>query len=335
MGQFGFQKVAFITGLLFILNSIFVLIAIPEIESDAYHFGKASSSGKRESFPEKEESSPDRRESVRESSQQGVATNLEKENEESHATGEENTARKRLAKRTENSTDDADNSLSKNEELPRTTQSSKATTSSHSVSEFVNAIRQVPWVDVADIFLVRFLASLSVIIFRSSFNLILEYRYSTSPKTNGYIMSYNAILGVTAGLSVAWISKFFATAEAMHRFFSSTLVIALLSLSFASNISYVIVALVPLCFSTSVLRVTSSTLMYRKGGEAEKGLLTGLSDSFMSMARMTGPTIGGIAQEFSLYGPGIVSTVLAVMGTTLAYLCDIGKSNGVIKNKSV
>eukprot|EP00112_Aurelia_sp_Birch-Aquarium-sp1_P026810 Seg974.11 transcript_id=Seg974.11/GoldUCD/mRNA.D3Y31 product="Major facilitator superfamily domain-containing protein 9" protein_id=Seg974.11/GoldUCD/D3Y31 len=335
MGQFGFQKVAFITGLLFILNSIFVLIAIPETKSDASPVGEASSSAKRESAPEKEESLRERREFMRESSQQADATNVEEKDEELCTIGEESSARKRTAKRTENSADDTGSSVSENEKLPGTTKHLKAAPSSHSLTEFVNAIRQVPWVDVADIFLVRFLASLAVIIFRSSFNLILEYRYSTSPKTNGYVMSYNAILGVTAGLSVAWIAKFFTTAEAMHRFFSSTLVIALLSLSLAPNITYVIIALMPLCFSTSVLRVTSSTLMYRKGGEAEKGLLTGLSDSFMSMARMTGPTIGGIAQEFSIYGPGIISTVLAVMGTTVAYICDIGKSNGVIKNKSI
>ena len=193
------------------------------------------------------------------------------------------------------------------------------------LAKFIGAIQQVHWANVADIFFVRFLASLSMIIFRSSFNLILEYRLATSPKTNGYLMSYNAILGVISGFSVRFLTGFFRSTESMHRFFSTTLVFALASLSVAPDITYIVIALIPLCLSTSVLRVASSTLLYRKGGETEKGLLTGLSDSIMSMARMVGPTVGGIAQDFNIYGPGIVSTSLAFGAASLAFLVNLGQ----------
>lgn len=259
MSQFGFQKVAFITGLIFVLNAFFVFIAIPDTEKDGKYSGEPQCHDR---------------------------------SSEAETKGKAN--------------------LDKSKFL-------------HSVSEFLNAIRQVPWTSVTDIFIVRFLASLSMIIFRSSFNLILEYRHGTSPKTNGYIMSYNAVLGVISGFSVRWISGFFHSPESMHRFFSATLVITLASVSIAPDIRYVIVALAPLCISTSVLRVASSTLMYKKGGESEKGLLTGLSDSFMSMSRMVGPTVGGIAQDFNLYGPGLVSTTLAVCAASLAFLFDLGQ----------
>lgn len=274
MSKFGFQGVAFITGLIFFCNSFFIFVTMPDTKEPR----SSSAVPRNEILP----------------------------NTEASDIGNE-----------------ADDNTTVN------TQKSFAL--SHSFAEFVTAIRQVPWVSVTDIFFVRFLASLSMIIFRSSFNLILEYRHGTSPKTNGYIMSYNAVLGVFSGFSVRWISGFFRSPEAMHRFFSVMLVIALSSLSIAPDITYVFVALAPLCVSTSVLRVASSTLLYRKGGEGEKGLLTGLSDSFMSLSRMVGPTIGGIAQDYNLYGPGIVSTSLALFAASLAFLFDLGKVGSHLK----
>ena len=288
MSQYGFQTVAFITGLIFILNAVFVYFAIPETKSssansNSYQNGPNASKGDEESGAEAR-----------------CHRNIE---EEAARTGD----------------------CAKENVCDANSPTTRQTSPSHSLVEFVTAIRQVPWGNVADIFVVRFLASLSMIIFRSSFNLILEYRHATSPKTNGYIMSYNAILGVLSGFSVRWISGCFKSPESMHRFFSATLVFALACLSIAPDITYIFIALIPLCVSTSVLRVASSTLMYKKGGEAEKGLLTGLSDSFMSMARMIGPTVGGIAQDFNMYGPGIVSTSLAAVAASMAFLFDLGK----------
>ncbi|XP_065057236.1 major facilitator superfamily domain-containing protein 9-like [Rhopilema esculentum] len=286
MSQFGFQKVATITGLIFFCNSIFVLFFVPDTEVEL--------------------------------SSSDCSSNNEKVDGCDGGQGNDNKP-----------------SLNKTEAVGAVdAKKNESNTVLQSASEFVTAIRQVPWASVADIFVVRFLSSLSMIIFRSSFNLILEYRHSTSPKTNGYIMSYNAILGVVSGMSVGWIAKFFRSPESMHRFFSVTLVFALTSISFAPNIVYIIIALIPLCISTSILRVTSATLMYKKGGEAEKGLLTGLSDSFMSMARMIGPTVGGIAQDINIYGPGIVSSFLAGFGTLLAFVFDLGKDNALSKKKT-
>ena len=279
--QFGFQTVAFATGLIFLLNAAFVYIAIPDTEILSENLSQKASS-------RFDSSDATKRVPGATASDSGDCANVDGVK----------------------STDQRQGSLLT------------------SFSKFIGAMQQVHWMNVVDIFFVRFLASLSMVIFRSSFNLILEYRLSTSPKTNGYIMSYNAVLGVISGFSVRIISGFFGSTESMHRFFSVTLVFALASLSVAPDITYIVVALIPLCLSTSVLRVASSALLYRKGGEAEKGLLTGLSDSFMSMARMIGPTVGGIAQDFNIYGPGIVSTSLAVVAASLAFLVNLGQDAG-------
>ena len=276
--QFGFQKVAIITGLIFVLNAALVYFAIPDANT---YSEKPSEYGT--DIPSRVDSHAENETAVR---------NADKESVDDARGNWFKTAQQSLS-------------------LP--------------LSRFIGAMQQVHWTNVADIFFIRFLASLSMIIFRSSFNLILEYRFSTSPKTNGYIMSYNAILGVISGFSVRLITGLFSSTESMHRFFSVTLVLSLVSLSVAPDISYIVIALAPLCLSTSVLRVASSTLLYKKGGETEKGFLTGLSDSFMSMARMVGPTIGGIAQDFNIYGPGIVSTSIAIGAASLTFFTNLGQ----------
>jgi len=276
--QFGFQKVAIITGLIFVLNAALVYFAIPDAIT---YSDKRSEHGT--DIPSRDDSPAENETAVRNADKESI-----------------NDARRNWFK-----------TIQQSLSLP--------------LSRFIGAMQQVHWTNVADIFFIRFLASLSMIIFRSSFNLILEYRFSTSPKTNGYIMSYNAILGVISGFSVRLITGLFSSTESMHRFFSVTLVFSLVSLSVAPDISYIVIALIPLCLSTSVLRVASSTLLYKKGGESEKGFLTGLSDSFMSMARMVGPTIGGIAQDFNIYGPGIVSTSIAIGAASLTFFTNLEK----------
>lgn len=209
----------------------------------------------------------------------------------------------------------------------------EAAPASNPISAFFKSVQDVSWTDIVDIFLIRFLTTLAMIVFRSSFSVVLEYRHGTTQKTNGYLTSFNAILGVLGGASVGRIAQFFPSSETMHRFFSVTLVLSLGFISAAPSMTYVIIGLAPLCISTAVLRVTSATAMYNRGGEKEKGLLTGLGDSITSMARTIGPTIGGIAQDVNIYGPGIVSTMLAIAGTSLSFIFDMGKYKTNFKNK--
>ncbi len=281
MTENGFNKVAFISGLIFFVNALFVAFVIPNVA--------------------------DSRTEKRAVSAKEIPTNGNLSKAEAEV------SRDGFAK-------------SENEEKPRETLNTikKPRETLNPVSEFTKAVRHVPWSKVADVFLIRFLTSLAMIIFRGSFSVVLEFRHGSTPKLNGYIMSYNAILGVLGGASVGRLAQFFASSETMHRFFSVLLVLSLSLISAAPSIEYVIVGLVPLCVSTSVLRVTSATAMYNRGGEEEKGLLTGLGDSFMSMARTIGPTLGGIAQHMNIYGPGILSTMLAIAGTSLAFLFDMG-----------
>eukprot|EP00794_Sanderia_malayensis_P000166 gene166-778_t len=287
MTENGFKTVAFLSGLIFIANSLFVAFVIPAV-------GDCTSQLKSNADTQPTSNG--------EWSKRGGVSKVDYS--------------KRGCEPRDNETSGVSSAVNTGEVKPRG--------NLNPVSEFVKAVRRVPWSKVADVFLVRFLTSLAMIIFRGSFSVVLEFRHGSTPKLNGYLMSYNAVLGVLGGASVGRIAKLFATTESMHRCFSVLFVLSLGLISAAPSIGYVIVGLMPLCVSTAVLRVTSATAMYNRAGEEEKGLLTGLGDSFMSMARTIGPTLGGMAQDVNIYGPGILSTMLAVLGTSLAFVFDMG-----------
>lgn len=48
------------------------------------------------------------------------------------------------------------------------------------------------------------------------------------------------------------------------------------------------------------------------------GSITGFGQSIASVARMVTPLVAGVAQETSLYGPGLVGTLAATVGTAFA-----------------
>ncbi len=293
----GFHKVAFLSGLIFFVNGSFVTLIAPSVAKEAEQANDVITANPKER-PDNDGSSNDEFSSLRNKPYDASLHNDEKEgNKDSNST--------------------------------------KPPASFNPIREFVKSVRHVPWSNIFDVFLVRFLTSLAMVIFRSSFSVVLEFRHGSTPKMNGYLMSYNAILGVIGGASVGKFARLFSSSEAMHRFFSTILVLSLGFITAAPRIEYVIAGLVPLCVSTSVLRVTSATAMYNRGGEGEKGLLTGLGDSFMSMSRMIGPTIGGIAQDHNIYGPGIVSTLLAIAGTSLSFLFDMGTFKIDFKKKKL
>nr|KAG5704937.1 hypothetical protein BaRGS_022779 [Batillaria attramentaria] len=45
--------------------------------------------------------------------------------------------------------------------------------------------------DLWDLFLIKFLAGFSVLIFRTNFTMVLKQKFAASPKTIGYTMSYS------------------------------------------------------------------------------------------------------------------------------------------------
>lgn len=172
-----------------------------------------------------------------------------------------------------------------------------------------------------DLIVIRFVMGFSMLVFCSNFISMLEFHFNTSPKTNGYIMSYNGLVGGFSGILVGKIAKLYNHNDAkMQLHFSLILMASLLGITFSPSILFIPIFITPLAISSAVCRVCTTNLTFRRGREDEKGVMLGIGNSLLSFARMISPALGGFAQEVSVYGPGCIGSLIAGMGVVIMVL---------------
>ena len=176
----------------------------------------------------------------------------------------------------------------------------------------------VPWHLVWDAFVIRFLMSFSIMIYRANFTSILTSKFGTDHLTNGYIQSLNGAVSMATGFLLANIRAYFSTNSLMHDSFAVVLVLTLFALSVTPSIWIYILCIIPLCVSTSVLRVSNTTAIANQGGEETRGLVMGLADTLTAIGRAFAPIIAGYAMELSYSAPGLCATVFALFGTLIS-----------------
>ncbi|XP_066914739.1 major facilitator superfamily domain-containing protein 9-like [Clytia hemisphaerica] len=177
--------------------------------------------------------------------------------------------------------------------------------------------QNVPWHAVWEPFLNRFLMSFSLIIYRANFTSILAFKFGTDTLMNGYIQSFNGATSMATGWMLGIISNFFPSNTLMHNTFSIILVISLFILSVTPSLYIYVLCIIPLCVSSSVLRVTNGTAIANRAGEEARGLVMGLADTLTALARAFGPAIAGFALEVSYEAPGLCAATFALIGTLI------------------
>jgi len=171
-----------------------------------------------------------------------------------------------------------------------------------------------------DIFLVRFLMGFAVIVYRSNFALMLDYKFQATGKITGYIISYSGIVGTLAGFLVGKLSNFYNNDSKLLLHSGIIQFISILMLTFSPSLIMLIIALTPLSLANQVARVCSINLTIKRGQGQEKGLLLGLGASILSFARMLSPTVGGFAQEYHISGPGLIGSMCSGLGVVMMIL---------------
>ena len=177
---------------------------------------------------------------------------------------------------------------------------------------------EVPWNLVWDAFVIRFLMSFSLIIYRANFTTILTSKFSTDHLTNGYIQSMNGAVSMATGFVLGSIRELFPSNSSMHNVSAIVLVVTLFMLSVTPSFWFYIACIIPLCVSTSILRVSNTTSIANRGGEETRGLVMGLANTLTSIGRAFAPVIAGYALEFSYSAPGLCATFFALCGTLVS-----------------
>ena len=215
--------------------------------------------------------------------------------------------------------------------VPATNQNNSAPSKTSRTNFSVNSILQhfyvINWKDLWDIFLIRFFLGFAVLIYRSNFVLMLDYKFQTSPKMNGYIISYSGIVGTICGFFVGKIANFYKNDAKLLLHLSTLMIFVILGLTFSPNIWCLLFFLTPLSLINTVARVCVTNLTIEKGSSHDTGALLGLGQSIMSGARTLSPFLGGVAGEISILGPGLVGAVSATIGVLLQIVSpqDIAK----------
>ncbi|XP_043926884.1 major facilitator superfamily domain-containing protein 9 [Protopterus annectens] len=190
------------------------------------------------------------------------------------------------------------------------------------VKAVIKRIMDVAFSDLWDIFLVRLLMGVAVMLQHSNFGLALDERFGIKPKLTGYLISYGSTLGALAGFLVGPITKFYKNDTFLILLHSSVLTCTLMLL-YAYTISFWIVVVCCTFFSisTNLGRTYIIDIELRHGGNHASGTLIGVGQSVSSVGRVLAPLLSGIAQEFSASGPPSLGATLAFFAV-LIMICN-------------
>ncbi|KAA0716003.1 Major facilitator superfamily domain-containing protein 9 [Triplophysa tibetana] len=172
--------------------------------------------------------------------------------------------------------------------------------------------------DLWDVFLVRLLMALSIMLYYSNFSLAMEERFQLKPKETGYLISYSSTLGALAGVLVGPVTHLYGNNMSALLLHSTMLTSTLIFLyATAPNIWQVLLSSTFFAISTSIGRTCITDLELQHGGVQSSGTLIGAGQSVTAVGRVLAPLLSGLAQEFSPCGPPSLGVVLALIAVGL------------------
>ncbi|XP_063300702.1 major facilitator superfamily domain-containing protein 9 isoform X1 [Pelobates fuscus] len=206
-------------------------------------------------------------------------------------------------------------------------------------TQVVSAFRKVGSVAFShmwEIFLVRLLSAIAVMLYYSNFALAMEERFHMTPRMTGYLISYGSTLGVLAGFLLGPLSRIYKHNSYIMLLHSNILTFfSILVYSLAPKMWIVVLALTLLAFSTNIGRTCIVDLELTQGVKHGSGTLIGVGQSVTSVGRILVPLWSGIAQEYSPCGPPQLGAVLSLASIFLMYkskLCYSGSAQTKVKS---
>uniref|UniRef100_A0A3Q4BVZ1 Major facilitator superfamily (MFS) profile domain-containing protein n=1 Tax=Mola mola TaxID=94237 RepID=A0A3Q4BVZ1_MOLML len=169
-----------------------------------------------------------------------------------------------------------------------------------------------------DLFLVRLLMAIAIMLYYSNFSLALEERFSLRPKVTGYLISYSSTLGALAGFLVGPVTKLYGNNMPTLLLHSTVLTCSLIFMyAAAPSVWQVVLTSTFFTISTTIGRTCITDLELQRGGVRASGTLIGAGQSVTSVGRIVAPLLSGLTQEFSPCGPPSLGVILALSAVGL------------------
>lgn len=186
------------------------------------------------------------------------------------------------------------------------------------LSSVGSKIRIVASSDMWDLFLVRLLMGIAIMLYYSNFSLAMEERFSLKPKVTGYLISYSSTLGALAGFLVGPVTQLYGNNMPALLLHSTVLTCALIFLyAAAPSVWQVLLSSTFFAISTTIGRTCITDLELQRGGVQASGTLIGAGQSVTSVGRIVAPLLSGLTQEFSPCGPPSLGVILALAAVGL------------------
>uniref|UniRef100_UPI0037E98BC9 major facilitator superfamily domain-containing protein 9 n=1 Tax=Semicossyphus pulcher TaxID=241346 RepID=UPI0037E98BC9 len=186
------------------------------------------------------------------------------------------------------------------------------------LSSVGSKIRLVASSDMWDLFLVRLLMAIAIMLYYSNFSLAMEERFSLKPKVTGYLISYSSTLGALAGFLVGPVTQLYGKnmpALLLHStIFTGTLIFLYAA---APTVWQVLLTSTFFAISTCIGRTCITDLELQRGGVQASGTLIGAGQSVTAVGRILAPLLSGLTQEFSPCGPPSLGVVLALLAVVV------------------
>ena len=175
---------------------------------------------------------------------------------------------------------------------------------SDETSERKNPFWQINWDSFKDPELApllwQFLAFIfAFAIFISGFALFAERRLTHGgiffgPKEVGYVFAYIGLVGVfIQGVMIGPLVKKFGEAR-LVKFGFINMLVGFILLGWVWNVPILLIALTIAFLGSSLLRPSLTSLVTKKAGKAQQGMMLGLTQSLTSIAQIIAPLVSGV-----------------------------------------
>lgn len=187
----------------------------------------------------------------------------------------------------------------------------------------VNDLLSIDWSVYWDSLTLRFLFGVAISIYFSQQSLFIKEKYNLSQKYVGYSISLLSIIGSLSAFSLGYVNRTFYKKDknSLQILFHSfiLLTVSFVGLYLTSNVAFFILLIVPLGLSSAILRILTLEIMLKKSTGNERGSLSGVSTSIMSVSRFVSPITSGIVGD--LFGENAI-LISAIVPTSFAtFLC--------------
>ena len=197
----------------------------------------------------------------------------------------------------------------------------KDTTNKVEIKPVTQAVRALRNERFRDLFLTSFIYITAFSMMQITVALLWEQEYGLSEARIGYMFaSMGLSSAIVQGLLVGWLARTFGE-ERLMVYGCVIMGLGLLSIPFVPAAYFVPLAFIPiamLALANGCLMPSITALLSRSASEKEQGQVLGLNQSFGSLARIAGPTIGGGLYGWHFTSPYVGGAVL--MGGALVFV---------------